>query len=723
MRTSLHFLLVTLLFSLFAYDQVNASSGDTTAVRVHTDTDLTWFGAYTEWGVFPDQSTPWKAITLDFTVGCASGGCSDWDYDVDVEIGRPTGMMDSTIASVDTLSTAPLVLDTTWNAPYEIIEWYQVGRMITPYGGYMAQGQYGFSNAWTHEYSWDVTDFAPLLTDSIPIRIFYHGWSSGFSGTCDFTFVEGRPQREVLGIQNVWSGGSYSNFAQFDAAHTPERIINLPAGTQEAELKVIVTGHGQSGEFTPIDYGVFAQNGIEIGREEIWDTTCSMASIYPQGGTWIYPRANWCPGEDVPVHTFDLTPYIEQGPNGPFVRADIDFQDYAPTDGASYSIASQVVAFEAPLRHYDLVVMDIIAPSQAERNTRWNPTCGSPIIEVKNNGSETLTYLKVEYGVKAGESWFYEWEGSLAPGVTEEIMLPSFDWEGIVGNGSDTFFVDFSRPNRLVEQFPYDNYASTPVELTDNYTDGNINVKFQPNNQPQENSYLVRNAAGDTILHMPSFTSTTVNNQYLTLIPGCYELIFRDRDQALLGGEGGDGLSWWVNLQNNLETSGFVEFRATAGNSLLKRFQSDFGGGFRYFFTVGQGMTSLPNEWPPFPPSLPPVTEVEHFGETYYRVNDSVYISENRVVISQDGLVGIEDLQDNVMQVYPNPAKDMIYVDFSKSEQSTQWSLVNNLGQVVKQGSNHTGRQEINVKSLTKGMYVLRVEGSDKSSETKVLIE
>ena len=44
-------------------------------------------------------------------------------------------------------------------------------------------------------------------------------------------------------------------------------------------------------------------------------------------------------------------------------------------------------------------------------------------------------------------------KASLAPGVTEEIMLPSFDWEGIVGDGSDVFFVDFSRPNRLVEQF------------------------------------------------------------------------------------------------------------------------------------------------------------------------------------------------------------------------------------------------------------------------------
>ena len=197
----------------------------------------------------------------------------------------------------------------------------------------------------------------------------------------------------------------------------------------------------------------------------------------------------------------------------------------------------------------------------------------------------------------------------------------------------------------------------------------NINVKFQPNNQPQENSYLVRNAAGDTILHMPSFTSSTVNNQYLTLNPLVYELIFTDQDQALLGGEGGDGLSWWVNLQNNLETSGYVEFRATAGNSLLKRFQSDFGGGSLLLYSR-TGYVLSAQSMATVSPSLPPVTEVEHFGETYYRVNDSIYISENRVVISQDGLVGIEDLQGNSIQVYPNPAKDVLYVETTKEERS-----------------------------------------------------
>ena len=92
------------------------------------------------------------------------------------------------------------------------------------------------------------------------------------------------------------------------------------------------------------------------------------------------------------------------------------------------------------------------------------------------------------------------------------------------------------------------------------------------------------------------------------------------------------------------------------------------------------------------------MTEVEHFGETFYRVNDSIYISENRVVVSQDGLVGIEDLQGNMMQVYPNPAKDVLYVECWQAAESMQWSLVNNLGQAVRKGVSNGGRQEINVK-------------------------
>ena len=93
------------------------------------------------------------------------------------------------------------------------------------------------------------------------------------------------------------------------------------------------------------------------------------------------------------------------------------------------------------------------------------------------------------------------------------------------------------------------------------------------------------------------------------------------------------------------------------------------------------------------------------------------------MVVSQDGLVGIEDLQGNMMQVYPNPAKDVLYVECWQAAESMQWSLVNNLGQAVRKGVSNGGRQEINVRSLTEGMYVIRLEGKDNASEIKVLIE
>ena len=87
--------------------------------------------------------------------------------------------------------------------------------MITPYGNYMDWDQQTdpndlYDENWEHSYIFDVTDFAPLLTDSSLIRVHYDGWSSGFSATIDFNFIEGIPPRDVLSIENFAPVGSYS---------------------------------------------------------------------------------------------------------------------------------------------------------------------------------------------------------------------------------------------------------------------------------------------------------------------------------------------------------------------------------------------------------------------------------------------------------------------------------------------------------------------------------
>ena len=87
-----------LIILLFAFAH-NAFSSDTTIVRIHDHTDMTWYGNYDEWGVLPDASLDYRKIYLHYTMGCATGGCSDWDYTTQIFVRHRTGEIDSTLQS------------------------------------------------------------------------------------------------------------------------------------------------------------------------------------------------------------------------------------------------------------------------------------------------------------------------------------------------------------------------------------------------------------------------------------------------------------------------------------------------------------------------------------------------------------------------------------------------------------------------------------------------
>ena len=95
MKRTLLFLFTTLFcLTLFA--------GDTTTIRIHDHTDMIWYGNYDEWGELPDATKDYRKVYLNYTMGCATGGCSDWDYTSQIFVRHRTGEIDST------LQTAPL---------------------------------------------------------------------------------------------------------------------------------------------------------------------------------------------------------------------------------------------------------------------------------------------------------------------------------------------------------------------------------------------------------------------------------------------------------------------------------------------------------------------------------------------------------------------------------------------------------------------------------------
>ena len=90
--------MIRLLFLLCLSSLIaTAENGDTTYVQVHDNTDMTWYGHYKDWGEFPSGDESYRKVLMHFTMGCASTGCSGWDYDVHILMRNRTGVLDSNI--------------------------------------------------------------------------------------------------------------------------------------------------------------------------------------------------------------------------------------------------------------------------------------------------------------------------------------------------------------------------------------------------------------------------------------------------------------------------------------------------------------------------------------------------------------------------------------------------------------------------------------------------
>ncbi|MCF8257758.1 MAG: T9SS type A sorting domain-containing protein [Flavobacteriales bacterium] len=634
--------------------QVLAADGDTTTVRAHDGRDIGWWGAYDDWGVFPPSGNSYRKVLLHFTMGCASTGCSDWDYTVQIDLRHRTGALDSTLqqapsftvngAQVQTLSyTTEHTFTTSWNGSdvdtlwtdtllvilyenpedpfaatdtlevfpadltydvfdaegnvmgtglfaeegllelsltdvytvFEVVDDYELGRAITPYGGYMANGQQGYNSNWHHTYTYDVTAYQHLLHDSVEFRAFYGGWSSGFSVTLDFEMVEGTPPMDVLRVNRVYDSGpggfNYPNPGTFEASSVPASTIDLLPGTQGAIGRMFVTGHGQAGEFTSGIYYYVKVNGATLGQQEIWKGDCGMNAIYPQGGTWVYDRANWCPGEAVPVFDHNVSSNITGGQAN---TVNVDFTAFNPSNAASYILEFQLIEHAAPNFALDAEVWDIITPSVKDIHRRSNPNCGSARIVIRNSGSTALTSATITYGLEGGASQTFNWSGNLGFLEKEEVELPTMnDW----GGGHRTFFATITAPNGGTDGYSANDTYLSPFVAPDVITGTEAIILWvQSNNFGSHNMYWIYDDAGNEVFSRTALANNTLYKDTVYLPHGCYRFHLTDAQD--------NGLQWWAATNQG---SGYARIRKLGSSATVKTFNADFGSEISYWFTMG----------------------------------------------------------------------------------------------------------------------------------------
>ena len=124
----------------------------------------------------------------------------------------------------------------------------------------------------------------------------------------------------------------------------PEVKVATSEYASSFKLQFVPSGHGQAGEFTPNVSYTAKVNGSVVGGETIWKDDCGFNAIWPQGGTWIFDRANWCPGEAVPIFNHEIF-YISPGDP---VLVDINFSDFIPNGDASYNCAIHFFQYGEP---------------------------------------------------------------------------------------------------------------------------------------------------------------------------------------------------------------------------------------------------------------------------------------------------------------------------------------------------------------------------------------
>ncbi|HCK21546.1 MAG TPA: hypothetical protein DHW15_05130, partial [Bacteroidetes bacterium] len=192
-----------------------------------------------------------------------------------------------------------------------------------------------------------MSDYRPLLHDSV--RIAAGNWQELLD--MELWFIEGTPPREVMEVQNLWTGyKGYNTDEAFDA-NTPPIDVTLSSLAKTFRIKSRVTGHGFGGtancaEFCAKEH-YFKIDGDVVWTQEVWRDDCDVNPVYPQGGTWVYDRANWCPGAEVGTYDFDITDEVVPGNTYTF---DYAAEDYFWNGGGSfpyYQTEVQLISYGA----------------------------------------------------------------------------------------------------------------------------------------------------------------------------------------------------------------------------------------------------------------------------------------------------------------------------------------------------------------------------------------
>jgi hypothetical protein len=683
------------ILSIFLCTRLFAGEGDTTNINFFTKYDLQqWKGTWNHKKFdYLDPSKNYKKAFLVLELGCASYGCCVWDYNFHALIGKP-------LEGYDTLKFGKLD-SVTWNSKLTVLDslWVtrkssniEVARLITPYGTYMRAGSNGFTNNWTHPYIFDVTDYIPLFKDSFGLVIQSGGYDGkkGFNLTSNLILIEGKPDAMPKKVQKAYGRSfTFQNETQIDTLIKPYRF-KLDANEKQAKFRVIVTGHGAQGEFSPVELYI-KMNGNQIFTKRLWREDCDETHVQPQGGTWIFSRCNWCPGEKVIDLDIDLTPYLKTNDSNEIWISFRNMETTSATIQANYSVSGNIITFEKKPEK-DIALIDVIAPSKDKTYFLHNPLCQGPIVKIRNEGTKSVKEAYIDYWVDGNNKTTHIWKGNLMPEKSEIIQLPAFPWMN-VDYTSPIFFANLQKTiDNLVT---WNDTIQSKFDIPAVFPSQKLKFDIKTTNDNKENTLKIFDELNQEVMSKVYKGDNKTYSDTITLPDGCYRMELIDYDDRI---ECGDGLNFWWSTQQLSKSTGSLTIRNAINNAVLKTFNADFGAKINFQFTLNNV-------------KLGEYTPKSNYEYRTFKFPDTI---KTEIASANN---------DHCWDLSPNPSSNgHLKIETKGNGQEILGVKIFNLnGQMVfhKATKNLSMIEELNLGHLPKGIYILRVNINGREDEKK----
>ena len=444
-----------------------------------------------------------------------------------------------------------------YSEPFEIVKRYELGRFITPYGKGLKLGECGFT--WIY----DVSDYVQLLRGNVDLQA-----ANDFELLdLKFVFIEGTPPRDILSVENIWKGKNYKYEALSDNKELKAKLVKLNPEASGYKVRSRISGHGHFGPHNCCEWDAkehhLLVNGFRRFSWTLW-RDCGMNPVYPQGGTWQFDRAGWCPGTWVDTYDHELTPFVESGAE---IILDYDIDQYDPETGEAggkYVIEHQLFSYGAPNFKRDAAIKNIIAPNSHDEYRRQNPVSSEAIVGIENLGSETLESLTINYGLQGNKQSVYHWKGSLDYLESETVILPKPDWHGMTEQS--LFIVEVDKPNGKRDKNKHNNRLVTEITEPHILPEEFIIYLETPGfDRAIENSFVIVDENGTVIVERSGFEDDTTYQELIELKPGAYEFRFTDTNE--------DGMirHWWLrgSAPEMMGNNGLLQIRDLDGNVLI----------------------------------------------------------------------------------------------------------------------------------------------------------